>query len=528
MDRSIRKRRKDFERNKRRMGVQRSGRRRMDVLSGREKWISTIAGFQVFFLAWNLGSMHAWAQWVNLGLALLGFLGLLIPDATALPRQGLQGMARLFGSPVFWFGGLFLAYVGVQCTNHSWMYEVVIPDASIQEVAGEESTTEGTAATPPAKDGKIWHILPNQNHKKFLPASVDAPFEKMNARRVVLMFAPIWIWGCILSLGLERRRGLRRVLWAAVIGGATMAMLGLMQRLTGAKEIFWMIESNNPAFFGSFIYPNHGAAFLYLLLAVAIGLGLYHQQQSEQEFLRSGPHYLLAFLGILIFLGLVFSQSRAGLVLGGGIMLLGFAVMVLRIVGRGQDMRQGLVLGILCVIGIGFAGYAVMNFADVGAILMDFDRLQQAGSPDLDLRLKLHEATWEGFRNNLWLGTGAGSFQYRFPFLQVKYPELGFGEGLRFVHAHNDYLQVLMEYGLVGTMLLGSFFAVLVWGAIRSIPTRASMLVCFLGGIGAFALHAWWDFPGFCPSVLMLVVFLLAIMRRWGEAEWVKQRIDNI
>jgi len=26
----------------------------------------------------------------------------------------------------------------------------------------------------------------------------------------------------------------------------------------------------------------------------------------------------------------------------------------------------------------------------------------------------------------------------------------------------------------------------------------------------------------------MLVVFLLAIMRRWGEAEWVKQRIDNI
>ena len=142
MDRSIRKRRKDFERNKRRMGVQRSGRRRMDVLSGREKWISTIAGFQVFFLAWNLGSMHAWAQWVNLGLALLGFLGLLIPDATALPRQGLQGMARLFGSPVFWFGGLFLAYVGVQCTNHSWMYEVVIPDASIQEVAGEEGGPE--------------------------------------------------------------------------------------------------------------------------------------------------------------------------------------------------------------------------------------------------------------------------------------------------------------------------------------------------------------------------------------------------
>ena len=510
------------------MGVQRSGRRRrMDVLTGREKWISTIAGIQVFFLAWNLGSMHVWAQWVNLGLAVIGFLGLFIPDATALPRQGLQGIARLLGSPVFWFGGLFLGYVSVQCSNPSWMYEVVIPEVSVQEVVGVDSSTEDTSAKPPATEEKVWHILPNPNHKKFLPASVEAPFEKMNAQRVVLMFTPIWIWGCILSLGLERRRALRRVLWAAVMGGACMALLGLIQRLTGAKGIFWVIESANPAFFGSFIYPNHGAAYLYLLLAVAIGLALYHQQQSEQEFLRSGPHYLLAFLSILIVLGLVFSQSRAGLVLGGGILLLGFAVMVLRILGRGQDMRQGLVLGILSVIGIGFLGYAVMNFADVGAILMDFDRLQQAGTPDLDLRMKLHEATWEGFRNNLWLGTGAGSFQYRFPFQQVKYPELGFGEKF-FVHAHNDYLQVLMEYGLWGTFLLTGFFIVLLWGAIRSIPTRASMLVCFLGGIGAFALHAWWDFPGYCPSVLMLVVFLLAIMRRWGEAEWVKQRIDNI
>ena len=275
-----------------------------------------------------------------------------------------------------------------------------------------------------------------------------------------------------------------------------------------------------------FIYPNHGAAYMYIILGIAIGLAMYHQQRAAQEFLRSGPHYLLAFLCVILFLGLVFSRSRAGLVLGMGVSLVGGCIIAIKLMGKGQDMRQGIVLGIMAVLGLGFAGYSVMNFADIGSLLMDYERLQGAGSPDLNLRLKLQEATWEGFRKNHWFGTGAGSFQYRFPFVQQYYPELGIGQRF-FVHAHNDYLQVLMEYGIIGSLLLAGFFGSLLWKAVVSIRYRSAMQVCMMAGVGAFCLHAWWDFPAFCQSILLMVVFVLAIMGSWGESERIKQRIDN-
>ncbi len=522
------------------MGLGHQGRRRTDVLSNREKWISTWAVLQVVFLAWNLGSMHIWAQWGNLGLSGLALLGLFIPDDTALNRTGFKGIGRLFSSPLFWFGGLLMGYIGIQCVNSEFRYERFVPEVTIQEViqegviAGADTGVEGVSpkivplhSTANQVGESQWHILPAQRKYKLFPASVEAPFEQMNAARTLLMFSPVWIWGCVLTLGIDRRRGLRRILWAAVLGGSLMALLGAIQRLTTAKSIYWFIDSSNPDFFGSFIYPNHAAAFLYLLLGMTLGLALYHHQRSEQEFLRSGPHYFLGFLAVLLVLGLVFSKSRAGIVLGSAVGLVGGSVIVLRILGRGQDMRQGMVLGILSVIGVGFLGYSVMNFTDVGGILMDFETLKDSNSPSLESRLTLQQATWEAFTKNKWYGTGAGSFQYRFPFEQANYPGLGAVGKRMYTHAHNDYLQVLMEYGLIGSFLISGFFLCLMWGAVKSVFLRPAMLVCFLAGLGALALHSWWDFPGYCPSVLILVVFMLAIMGRWGEAERIKLRIDN-
>lgn len=539
MDSNIRKRKRAFQKNKRKMGLGHQGRRRTDVLSNREKWISSWAVLQVIFLAWNLGSMHIWAQWGNLGLSILALMGLLIPDDTALNRTGFRGVGRLFSSPLFWFGGLLMGYIGIQCVNSSFRYERYVPEVTIREVIqegvissdnpGEEDETKIVPLHPTASQvgQSQWHLLPSEQKYKLFPASVEAPFEKMNATRTLLMFSPVWIWGCVLTLGIDRRRGLRRILWAAVLGGSLMAFLGAIQRLTDAKGIYWFISSSNPDFFGSFIYPNHAAAYLYLLLAMTLGLALYHHQRSEQEFLRSGPHYFLGFLAVLLVLGLVFSKSRAGIVLGSVVGIVCGSVIILRILGRGQDMRQGMVLGILSVVGIGFLGYSVMNFTDIGGILTDFETLKNPNSPSLETRLTLQQATWEAFLKNKWYGTGAGSFQYRFPFSQMNYPELGEVGKRYYTHAHNDYLQVLMEYGLVGASLITGFFTFLIWSAVKSVFLRPAMLTCFLTGLGVFALHSWWDFPGYCPSVLILVVFMLAIMGRWGEAERIKLRIDN-
>ena len=48
-----------------------------------------------------------------------------------------------------------------------------------------------------------------------------------------------------------------------------------------------------------------------------------------------------------------------------------------------------------------------------------------------------------------------------------------------------------------------------------------------LAGVAALALHAWWDFPLQCPSVLLLLMFILAIVFRWGVIDGQQHRIDN-
>ena len=65
-------------------------------------------------------------------------------------------------------------------------------------------------------------------------------------------------------------------------------------------------------------------------------------------------------------------------------------------------------------------------------------------------------------KEELWLGWGAGSWRYIFPMYQKSYPEIYYQryhprhgwKGRRVYHyAHNDVVQFLCEYGIVGCSL---------------------------------------------------------------------------
>ena len=520
MSHDMKSRRKEFQRNKRLYGVEDSSRRRTKDLSPRENFISCVACLQVFLLAWSLGSMHLWAQYVNLALSVVAVFGFFLPGMHSLRWDNRITGIRIFPrSALFWLGLVFVCYVGVQCFNNSWKYQ--------------QSTTEIWRVDTDAPDGLVqetregWQLV-KQDHISWLPSGVEMPYGEMNSGfRTLILTLPVWLWACVLISGISHRRTLRFILWSMVLGGTSMALLGAVQRLSGTDQIFWFIPSSNSAFFGSFIYPNHAAAFLYLILGVAMGLAFYHHSQSVRKLLRSGPHYILIFFWLILFLGLLFSQSKAGLVLGSGIFLLGIGIALVRMLGQGSDFRQGITLGILSVLGLGFGIYALIHFVNLGEIFTDFETLQGGSkSPTVLQRVDLQKATWEAFKGNKWFGTGAGSFRYHFPFTQQKYVGLRPGHDY-FEYAHSDYLQSLMEFGLLGCFPLFLFFLTLIVPAVLASRVRPSVYFSMLAGVLAFCLHAWWDFPAQCPSVLLLLVFILVIIGRWGTLDASKQRIDN-
>ena len=520
MSREMKERRKEFQRNKRLHGLEGGSRRRTEEFTPREKFICRVGCVQVLFLGWSLGSMHVWAQFVNLGLALVAFFGLFLPGTHLLrwDRQA-SGIGLLPRSGLFWLGLLFVAYVGVQCFNHSWKFQ-----ETVTEVWRPDPESPGKLVQE-TEDG--WHIV-KQDHVAWLPSSVEMPFGRMNpAASKLLVAVPIWLWACALTMGLERRRVLRIIFWSVVLGGSAMALFGAVQRFSGTDRIFWSVVPSNPAFFGTFIYPNHAAAYLYIVLAVAVGLAFYYYSRSVRKLLRSGPHYILIFLALILFLGLFLSKSKAGIVLGSIVVTVGLGAALVRMLGQGSDFRQGITIGILVVSGIGFGIYSLFNFVDVGEIFTDFETLQEGSkSPSVLQRMDLQKATWDAFIDNKWQGTGAGSFRYHFPFTQQKYSGLHFRQDY-FEHAHSDYLQALMEYGIFGSLPLFLFFLLLVGRAVVACLLRPAVHLPILAGIGVFCLHAWWDFPAQCPSVLLTLVFVLAIMGRWGLVDASKQRINN-
>ena len=129
-----------------------------------------------------------------------------------------------------------------------------------------------------------------------------------------------------------------------------------------------------------------------------------------------------------------------------------------------------------------------------------------ASPATLELRFSYWRTGWLMAWDNLWSGVGLGNFAVAYP----NYQYLGAGD-VRM--AHNDYLQVLCETGLLGALLFCGFWGYVgVWGARRIRATASSAdrwLLCGLyAGIVAFLVHSLVDFNFYNPSLATLAFLL--------------------
>ena len=79
-------------------------------------------------------------------------------------------------------------------------------------------------------------------------------------------------------------------------------------------------------------------------------------------------------------------------------------------------------------------------------------------------------------------------------------------------HAHNDYIEMLIELGPVGLGAFLSLCGMLIWGARRSLHDAHSRGAW--GGVAALAAVALVDFPFHRPAEWALYWMLLGILGR--------------
>lgn len=330
------------------------------------------------------------------------------------------------------------------------------------------------------------------------------------------------------------RERLKLLLWTLVISGTCQAFYGAFMALSRIDWLFLVPKT----FFkgvatGTFVNPNHLAGYLELTLALGVGLLLALRDKRPFEWvhlleLLLGPKARLRLALVIMVIALVMTHSRSGnaafmvslLLIG---LLYGF-------VEKEHRLRNGLILASLILI-------------DVLIVSQYFglERLKQqvlgtrvaVVSVEGETRVDINDLRDDVLRDALplaldrpWTGQGAGSFESVFP--QYAGPTLR----QHFDHAHNDYLEFFIEYGVIGLLPLALFVLLALRRALHPLLKREGT---FRSGAGfgaamasvALLIHSATDFNLQIPATAATFVVVAAIAVLAGTHHHSRERRRN-
>ena len=260
---------------------------------------------------------------------------------------------------------------------------------------------------------------------------------------------------------------------------------------------------------GTYINPDHFAGFLELVLPLTAA------------FLLAGrigvlTRVLLGYAVLAILAGLTVTFSRGGWIAAGAglLLLLGFLLL-----HRNHRLRALLALLVLLGGGGYFATHVLSNTV---TYMRRVAKPDDAGPKVLDTqsRLDMWSATiriWQDYP--LW-GVGPGHFDYRFREYRPERFQL------RPEHAHNDYLELLADWGVAGGLIVLGGVGIFIFGLGSTWPhirreesdfgtAMSSRYAFYLGavcGLFALAVHSLVDFNLHIPANALAGVVVLAVL----------------
>jgi O-antigen ligase len=353
-----------------------------------------------------------------------------------------------------------------------------------------------------------------------LPPEVDAPPPTLSlapevSRRTALSWAAMAAWLTV-GAGVGSWGTARRTMLWALLSAAAFEVLYGMRRWMARDLTIWGVEvpESSSRLRGTFVNPDHLATYLLILLALAFAWLWWGGRKAARAPLLEARIALVApaaLVWLTLFAALAFTGSRAGLAAAlGGVLVQG----ALLPMGRRRSTRRwrsGPVLALaLLVVGVGAVVW--IGFEE------GFGRLLLTSSYEItaNVRLAVYRETLGLALDFPLLGSGLGTFRDAFPLVQPA--DL---EGT-WLHAHNDYLELLLTVGVVGmvVVLLGLTLAVgtLLVNLRRGLHSEdRAVALAALGALAAVGIQEALDFGLTLPAngaTLAMVVGAGLTLRR--------------
>lgn len=232
----------------------------------------------------------------------------------------------------------------------------------------------------------------------------------------------------LMSQAFNRRSHWRGFVWFVMTLGFFVSIFAILQHLTFNGKLYWFREMRFGGLpFGPYVNRNHFAGFAEMVIPVALVPLVLGKVRRERLF-------LVALFAMVPIVALLLSASRGGIVSFAVQMLLLFLLLLIRRIRSRFVIAGGVV--VLCAV-------MFVSWIGVQQMLVRFAGIQTL-EVSAGKRAAIRQGTWRLFLDHPLLGTGLGTFQAVFPPYDSVY------DGKIVNHAHNDYLEVLAETGMVG------------------------------------------------------------------------------
>lgn len=291
------------------------------------------------------------------------------------------------------------------------------------------------------------------------------------------------------------REMIRRTMKLIIAIAASISAYGLLQYLGVFNHSWWMTED-----FVSATYVNHNHFAGYLELAIPLAVGIFFIRRPKSITYMLGLTIAL----ILMVAAFILSQSRgAWISLGMSILIMG--LIMLR--KMNYNKKNILTLAVL-VIAVLFFIYFVK---DVVSLRIETITNPELGEVSLGTRLQIWRGTINLIRENPMIGSGIGTFIWAFN----RYRPEGLNVQANF--AHNDYLNMASEMGVLAPIIMIWLFFIIIKTGIRRSGSHPEILGCAIGVL-SLSLHGLVDFNFHIPAnMLLFSVYAGIIMNRSGE-----------
>jgi O-antigen ligase len=339
-------------------------------------------------------------------------------------------------------------------------------------------------------------------------------FDPYSTRLVLVQLATLLIYFAATLVFVDTPHRLHVLVRTIMIFGFVLAIFGLTQSFTSPTKVYWVRELPQSTAFGPFINRHHFAG--YMELTIALPLGLLFSGAVDKE-----KRLLYLFAAGLMGVALVMTTSRGGII---SLVLEIVFLVVVTGIWRTQNERRktktSRLKRVATRIGLTSALLVGLFF---GVLLLggefSINRFIDSVNTDDPTTGRAHfwSVTLDIIKAHPYVGTGLGAFG-------VIYTRYDSRNGLfRLEQAHNDYLQVLSDAGIIGGVLALSFVVLLFYKAIARAKSRddfrRGVALAALSGCFAVLVHSFFDFTLHTTSNALLFLVLAALATLNGRVE---------